>query len=255
MFWADKQKSSEVIEKVSLVLETYIFPIALLCLTVQSIFILIALRWPQLVSAYYSYGQGTAGINDIIVVLNFLKRVILVLFDLMVLLALYTRKNLMEGSTRLREIIVPLAIIFFWALFNVACFLPKYFSVILLPKNVTLIFALIGTMLAILGWLICLVAVYQLRHSFSIFVQVRPLVTTGAYAFTRHPIYLGYILVAVGLCLSWPSILSIAMTIIYIWLTAIRARLEEKRLKVFFPRYTEYAKKTPMLFITLSRKS
>jgi protein-S-isoprenylcysteine O-methyltransferase Ste14 len=74
------------------------------------------------------------------------------------------------------------------------------------------------------------------------------LVVNGLYAFVRHPIYLGLLLLGFGVVLDagyWPQILIFLM--LYIQLH-IKANFEEYLLKQKYPGYSAYAAKTPRFF-------
>jgi protein-S-isoprenylcysteine O-methyltransferase Ste14 len=77
-----------------------------------------------------------------------------------------------------------------------------------------------------------------LRRSFSIIPEARRLVTGGPYRFSRHPVYLGEIVTAIGINLAtggWPSALAVLYFVIC---EVLRMRWEEGVLARAFP--TEY---------------
>jgi len=72
------------------------------------------------------------------------------------------------------------------------------------------------------------------------------LTTTGPYAYTRNPLYLGSILIAVGFLVAAQSIWIAAATLamfVFIYLPVVRA--EEKYLQSAFPGYNAYAQAVP----------
>ncbi len=72
------------------------------------------------------------------------------------------------------------------------------------------------------------------------------LATTGPYTHIRHPQYVGFILIMLGFLLQWPTILTIIMFPILVWMYARLARSEEKEAqKEFGALWDEYAEKTP----------
>jgi protein-S-isoprenylcysteine O-methyltransferase Ste14 len=85
-----------------------------------------------------------------------------------------------------------------------------------------------------------------LRRSFSIVPEARRLVTGGPYSFSRHPVYLGEIITAVGINLAtagWPSALAV---LYFIVCELLRMRWEESVLARAFPNdYPAYAKRVP----------
>jgi len=74
------------------------------------------------------------------------------------------------------------------------------------------------------------------------------LTTTGPYAYTRNPLYLGSLIMAIGFALAarsvWVLIL-IALMFLVIYLPVIRA--EEVFLRGTFPSFEEYARSVPRL--------
>jgi protein-S-isoprenylcysteine O-methyltransferase Ste14 len=81
----------------------------------------------------------------------------------------------------------------------------------------------------------------------------RELTTTGPYAYTRNPLYLGSILIAIGFAVAarnpWIVLGAIAM-FFAIYLPVIRA--EEKYLRSAFPGYDDYASRVPRFFPRLT---
>jgi protein-S-isoprenylcysteine O-methyltransferase Ste14 len=72
------------------------------------------------------------------------------------------------------------------------------------------------------------------------------LATTGPYAYTRNPLYLGSIIIAVGFIIAarnlWVGVGALAM-FAFIYLPVITA--EEKYLRSAFPAYARYASEVP----------
>lgn len=74
------------------------------------------------------------------------------------------------------------------------------------------------------------------------------LATSGPYAFTRNPLYLGTLVTALGLAVAARSVgLAILFTVLFtlVYLPAIE--LEEQHLTAILPGYTEFAGRVPML--------
>ena len=67
--------------------------------------------------------------------------------------------------------------------------------------------------------------------------------TTGMYAVVRHPIYLGIVLIGLGLTLPSGSVLTVAAFALLSFLLSYKARFEERLLSVKFPQYRAYASK------------
>lgn len=72
------------------------------------------------------------------------------------------------------------------------------------------------------------------------------LATTGPYAYVRHPQYSGFILVMLGFLVQWPTILTLAMFPVLVWMYQRLARQEERgALAVFGDDYVHYAASVP----------
>lgn len=81
----------------------------------------------------------------------------------------------------------------------------------------------------------------------------RQLTTSGPYAHTRNPLYLGSVVLAVGFALtsrSWWIAAGMALIFVSIYLPVIRA--EEAFLREHFPEYAEYAHQVRRLWPRLS---
>lgn len=69
---------------------------------------------------------------------------------------------------------------------------------------------------------------------------------TGAYSYVRHPQYVGFIMVMFGFLLQWPTILTLAMFPILVWMYVRLARSEEQdSLAAFGDQWREYAGRVP----------
>ena len=72
------------------------------------------------------------------------------------------------------------------------------------------------------------------------------LAATGAYAHVRHPQYVGFILVMFGFLLQWPTILTLAMFPVLVWMYVALARQEERdTLSEFGDTYRRYKERVP----------
>ena len=112
--------------------------------------------------------------------------------------------------------------------------------------------ALSGCLLALAGVALVLRSRAELGSAWSLVPRAdrgTGLVTTGPYRHVRHPIYLGFALVAAGQALafgSWPALITVLFGIVptFAW----RVRAEEKVLsRVFGERYAVYQKQSKMI--------
>lgn len=148
----------------------------------------------------------------------------------------------------LREIFVPLAACFYFVLYQCVARLPPYWSGSLVDNQVRGPLALVGLTLGVIGPIISFWAVISLGKSFGVFVSVREVVLHGPYRYVRHPIYLGYFCIWIGLLLSSVSRAIFCLVPLHIALVVYRARLEEARLAEASPAYREYMRKTGFLW-------
>lgn len=76
---------------------------------------------------------------------------------------------------------------------------------------------------------------------------------TGPYAKLRHPQYVGFIVIMFGFLLQWPTLVTIVMFPILVFMYSRLARREEKEaLAEFGDRYADYQKHTPAFFPRLN---
>jgi protein-S-isoprenylcysteine O-methyltransferase Ste14 len=115
----------------------------------------------------------------------------------------------------------------------------------LLPSNAILAIAGDGACAA--GLLLLLIALGQIGRS----VQIAPapredgrLVTSGVYAWLRHPMYTAILLVIVGFFFRTPTLaVGIAGAIVIAFLV-IKTRFEERLLLARYPEYARYKSRT-----------
>ena len=75
------------------------------------------------------------------------------------------------------------------------------------------------------------------------------LAVTGPYARVRHPQYDAFILIMLGFLLQWPTILTLLMFPVLVWMYTRLAFQEEREIRAEFgEEYDRYAAKTPAFF-------
>ena len=85
--------------------------------------------------------------------------------------------------------------------------------------------------------------------------QEHRLATTGPYARLRHPQYVAFILIMFGFLLMWPTLVTLAMFPVLVWMYVRLARSEEaEALAGFGEGYERYKKVTPAFFPRLGRR-
>ena len=96
------------------------------------------------------------------------------------------------------------------------------------------VFIVAGLLLIVKGW----VKVYFFGDK---------VLTDGVYGIVRHPQYLGIILVIVGQLVDWPTIPTLVLAPVIIWLYIDLAKREERALiERFGSKYLAYRRRVPM---------
>jgi len=81
------------------------------------------------------------------------------------------------------------------------------------------------------------------------------LVTSGLYAYVRHPQYLGFLTLTLSMIIQWATIPTLIMWPILVILYYRLARQEEKEMEQKYrEKYQEYKNKVPMMIPRLKRK-
>jgi protein-S-isoprenylcysteine O-methyltransferase Ste14 len=79
------------------------------------------------------------------------------------------------------------------------------------------------------------------------------LATEGPYAYVRHPQYVGFALIMLGFLVQWPTILTLIMFPILVWMYVRLARAEEREATAAFgDAYRRYAERVPAFVPRLS---
>jgi protein-S-isoprenylcysteine O-methyltransferase Ste14 len=140
-----------------------------------------------------------------------------------------------EWSQVARRIRVPLgflfAVIYFWLA------RPSWRSL------------MVGTIVVVPGLVIRALASGHVRKNES-------LATSGPYAYTRNPLYLGSLVMGLGFCVaarSWWVGLALLVMFVAVYLPVIRD--EEAFLRRTFPQFEEYARRVPRMFPRIARRS
>ncbi len=97
--------------------------------------------------------------------------------------------------------------------------------------------------LFILGGFILLSAAWKVLYQAQ---RKHGLATTGPYAKVRHPQYDAFVLIMFGFLLQWPTILTLLMFPVLVWMYVRLARTEERDAEAEFGEsWRDYAARTP----------
>ena len=105
-----------------------------------------------------------------------------------------------------------------------------------------------GLALSLIGCVLSIVALWKLKNSFSLMVEVRQLVTTGMYKYMRHPLYFSELIHALGTTLLLLNSISLPAYVIFFTLEIIRAKFEERKFLKLLPEYADYKAKTGFFY-------
>jgi protein-S-isoprenylcysteine O-methyltransferase Ste14 len=131
--------------------------------------------------------------------------------------------------------------------------LPTLWDLIRQPRSISVLSVqnILGIALFVGGFTILLIAQITLFRNYSSTLVIREdhqLITHGIYHFTRHPIYLGVILVATGLPVYGSSLYGILIMSAMIPVFLVRIKIEERLLtEEFGDAYRAYMQTTRKL--------
>lgn len=86
-----------------------------------------------------------------------------------------------------------------------------------------------------------------LRSCLTVIPEAHKIVANGPYKYSRHPLYVCFMMWAVANVLIFQSIPFIVLSVIYIYLLFLRLKREEELLLATFPEYKEYYENTGLI--------
>jgi protein-S-isoprenylcysteine O-methyltransferase Ste14 len=105
------------------------------------------------------------------------------------------------------------------------------------------------SLIHIISYVFILGGLYLLSSAWNVLYKAQKnheLATTGPYAYVRHPQYDGFILVMIGFLVQWPTILTLIMFPILVFMYKRLARSEERdALAEFGEAYSRYMAEVP----------
>ncbi len=140
-------------------------------------------------------------------------------------------------------LIPPFALLLFYIVLASAFELPKIGAELFADGFI----AWIGVAVCVIGILLFTYALVSFGKSFRVGLDEEhpgELVTTGAFAISRNPIYTAFGLVLIGVFLIIPNWIILIYVFIGTWLFNRQIRLEEQSLKkIYGKKYAEYCKR------------
>jgi len=113
-----------------------------------------------------------------------------------------------------------------------------------------LLAVVLGTTIIAIGTVVLALGIRGLDRSLSAMpkpIDGGELVVDGAYAYVRHPIYLGLILVGFGWSVAMDSLAALIVAAVFALFLDLKSRREEAWLREQYPAYAEYARQTKRL--------
>lgn len=102
----------------------------------------------------------------------------------------------------------------------------------------------VGRFLAIIPYPFVVWALFCLKDCLTVVPEAHTVVANGIYRYSRHPLYVGYIVWAVANIMMFPTLSMMVGSIAQIIFLFVRLGREEKLLLETFPEYREYYKRT-----------
>jgi protein-S-isoprenylcysteine O-methyltransferase Ste14 len=141
-------------------------------------------------------------------------------------------------------IIPPFALFYFYLILANAFNLPAFNFTELFHHA---ILSWVGVVFCFAGLLFVFFSLISFRKSFRVGIDVNhadDLITTGIFAYSRNPIYVGFGCVLLGQLLIFPSLVFLVYMLAGIWLFHRQVNLEENFLKGHYGRqYMEYCQR------------
>jgi protein-S-isoprenylcysteine O-methyltransferase Ste14 len=110
-------------------------------------------------------------------------------------------------------------------------------------------FIAFGTVLIIPGLLIRALASGHVHKN-------ETLATSGPYAYTRNPLYLGSLLIGIGFAIAARSwVIGVVLIVMFFAIYVPVIRSEEKFLREKFPEFEDYARRVPRMLPRITRAS
>lgn len=215
--------------------ERYVLSLVYLCLA-----------WVELHKPWVSWAAHP-GVEGAVLVENVrhLTQLLLALFTGLLLLLAH---GAAVPPQKLKFILVPAATTFYTLVYYTVPWFPKSLQTNLSPAGLHLPLAIASLLCMVIGPLIALWGLSFLGRSFGIFITVRKVVLTGPYRWVRHPMYLGWVCVCIGVALANFSAAYFLLVTMHISLLLYRAHLEETQLSWHSPEYREYMNRTGFIF-------
>ena len=204
------------------------------------------LAWWELIGTVKVLSGGSR--PDTTVFLDASHHVIMLLLDLITGLVLVIGFRAAVPGTNFKAILIPLVATFFPFIYYATKHFPPSWKIDLCPPAWQKPLAIAGFTAIIIVPFIALWGLLYLGRSFGIYVTMRKVVLTGPYRWVRHPMYLGWVFIYIGVALVNFSAIYLVLIAIQLSLLLYRAHLEETHLAQHSPEYRDYMGRTGFIF-------
>lgn len=215
----------------------------------------------EFVGIMYGIDQSLAGIKTILFsrpVLDFIYTIAAILFDAVIIFSYLIRVKPSEDHGKAQgfwerwypiiTVLLPM-IVFTYLLYRpIPLEHDPLFHLFYQSEPFIRSVGMMGILFSLVGSILSTVALWKLKNSFSLMVEVRQLVTTGMYKYIRHPLYLSELIHALGTTLLLLNSISLPLYIIFFIMEVIRAKFEERKFLKIMPEYAAFKAKTGFLF-------
>lgn len=186
--------------------------------------------------------------------LHLVRFALLFIFNATVAYFLYmTRNKTNVYPDQWSHIMIPILVTFWFLTYSLVEWIPETINKTFMVQPVNVGILSVGIFLCLLGQIVSLIGILDLKQSFGIVIKLNAVVTDGIYGLVRHPIYLGYCLMTLGFMLLTPRVIHWMVYLMAIVLQIWRAKIEEGMLANVSPEYRFYCKQVPFLFPQLGK--
>lgn len=168
-----------------------------------------------------------------ILILLSVNNLLVLSFMALAIISYIIRSRPIHKAAGIKERAFPLFVLF-------SQFTGSYFIAVHTRFHFHIILYISGIIISILGTIMGCFALWELKRSFSIMVEVRRLITKGVYSKVRHPLYAGELLHLLGIAMLFNNMAAYGLFLFLMLMQSLRAILEEKKLSSHFTEYETY---------------
>ena len=176
---------------------------------------------------------GNKGYKTHILILLSVNNLLVLSFMVLAIISYIIRSRPIHKAAGIKERAFPLFVLF-------SQFTGSYFIAAHTRFHFHIIPYISGIVISILGTTMGCFALWELKRSFSIMVEVRRLITKGVYSKVRHPLYAGELLHLLGIAMLFNNMAAYGLFLFLFLMQSLRAILEEKKLSSHFTEYETY---------------